>query len=345
MAIEVLLRRSVEKLGSVGDVVRVKPGYARNYLFPYGLAVEPTKENLRLVEKDKVVEAARGGRSREAARRADRQARGPLGQDRGEEQPRGAPLRLRRPQAGRRRARRDGLPDDRRGAHVRMEHVKELGEYEVKIHFSAEAETIAKLWVLDDVTKLSTKKSPEEQAAAAARAERAAARAEKAEADGAEGGRGSEGREGAEGRQEEQVVPEVAPRVASRRRSRSPDGRSSTGAPRCRRMRREGGRACRRVPPCAIAPPIARGVGGARDDGAAPALRLVPIRRIQVLRGCAMGAISHLPSYGYDRSSENFRGRPVDDAPVGPASPICRNSRDRNDLRTSEASVPRGRVA
>ena len=57
MAVEVLLRKSVESLGRVGEVVRVRPGFARNYLLPQGIAVLPTKENLRLVEKDKVVEA------------------------------------------------------------------------------------------------------------------------------------------------------------------------------------------------------------------------------------------------------------------------------------------------
>ena len=57
MALEVLLRKSVESLGRVGETVRVKNGYARNYLFPLGIAVLPTGENLRMVEKDKEVEA------------------------------------------------------------------------------------------------------------------------------------------------------------------------------------------------------------------------------------------------------------------------------------------------
>ena len=57
MAVEILLRKSVESLGRVGEIVRVRPGYARNYLFPHGLAVFPTPENLRLVEKDKEVES------------------------------------------------------------------------------------------------------------------------------------------------------------------------------------------------------------------------------------------------------------------------------------------------
>src|SRR5262245_23513081 len=57
MAIEVLLRRSVESLGRVGEVVRVRPGYARNFLFPRGIAVPPTADTLRLVRKDKAAEA------------------------------------------------------------------------------------------------------------------------------------------------------------------------------------------------------------------------------------------------------------------------------------------------
>ncbi len=40
--IELLLTRSVENLGIVGDIVRVKPGFARNFLLPHGLAEFPT---------------------------------------------------------------------------------------------------------------------------------------------------------------------------------------------------------------------------------------------------------------------------------------------------------------
>jgi large subunit ribosomal protein L9 len=44
---EVILREDLPNLGSIGDVVRVRPGYARNYLFPRGLAVEASGKNLR----------------------------------------------------------------------------------------------------------------------------------------------------------------------------------------------------------------------------------------------------------------------------------------------------------
>jgi len=41
--IELLLLDNVDNLGIVGDVVRVKPGYARNFLLPRGLAMPPNK--------------------------------------------------------------------------------------------------------------------------------------------------------------------------------------------------------------------------------------------------------------------------------------------------------------
>jgi large subunit ribosomal protein L9 len=46
MALEVILREDVPNLGSIGEVVRVKPGYARNYLYPRGLAVEASRKNV-----------------------------------------------------------------------------------------------------------------------------------------------------------------------------------------------------------------------------------------------------------------------------------------------------------
>ena len=50
---QLLLVRDVLKLGHVGDVVEVKPAYARNYLVPQRLGVEPTQENIDAIEADK----------------------------------------------------------------------------------------------------------------------------------------------------------------------------------------------------------------------------------------------------------------------------------------------------
>lgn len=48
--IELLLKKDVPKLGRTGNFVKVKPGYARNYLIPQGFGVIATKENIRQVE-------------------------------------------------------------------------------------------------------------------------------------------------------------------------------------------------------------------------------------------------------------------------------------------------------
>ncbi|MBC8373211.1 MAG: 50S ribosomal protein L9 [Phycisphaerae bacterium] len=50
---QVLLRQNVRKLGQIGDLVNVKPGYARNYLLPQGIAIAPTKANLKIVEAER----------------------------------------------------------------------------------------------------------------------------------------------------------------------------------------------------------------------------------------------------------------------------------------------------
>lgn len=66
---KVILKENVENLGHIGDVVKVAPGYARNYLIPKGLAAEATEKNTKALEhakrqleykKNKVLESARG---------------------------------------------------------------------------------------------------------------------------------------------------------------------------------------------------------------------------------------------------------------------------------------------
>ena len=52
--LQVLLRESVPSLGTIGEVVKVRQGYARNYLFPLRLAIEATAENVRMMERKRV---------------------------------------------------------------------------------------------------------------------------------------------------------------------------------------------------------------------------------------------------------------------------------------------------
>ena len=50
---EIILRQAVENLGTTGDVVKVKAGYARNYLLPHGLAYEATPGNLKRIQQER----------------------------------------------------------------------------------------------------------------------------------------------------------------------------------------------------------------------------------------------------------------------------------------------------
>ena len=49
--VKLLLKESIKNVGKVGDVVEVSPGYARNYLLPKDLAVQPTPGNIKKVEE------------------------------------------------------------------------------------------------------------------------------------------------------------------------------------------------------------------------------------------------------------------------------------------------------
>ena len=56
--VELLLNKTVENLGLIGDVVKVKPGYARNYLLPHALAEAPTPEKIEALKSERAKAAA-----------------------------------------------------------------------------------------------------------------------------------------------------------------------------------------------------------------------------------------------------------------------------------------------
>ncbi len=64
---KVILRQDVDNLGKVGEVVKVAPGYGRNYLIPRKMAVEATPGNLKVVEIERLAHARRDHREKEAA--------------------------------------------------------------------------------------------------------------------------------------------------------------------------------------------------------------------------------------------------------------------------------------
>ncbi len=64
---KVILKQDVEKLGKTGDVVKVAPGFGRNYLIPKKFALEATPGNIKIAEMEKVSQARRDHREKESA--------------------------------------------------------------------------------------------------------------------------------------------------------------------------------------------------------------------------------------------------------------------------------------
>jgi len=67
MPTEIILLERVENLGAMGDVVNVKPGYARNFLLPLKKALRATKENVAYFESQKKALEANSGKKKEEA--------------------------------------------------------------------------------------------------------------------------------------------------------------------------------------------------------------------------------------------------------------------------------------
>jgi len=149
--VQLVLVRDVAGLGQHGDVVEVKPGYARNYLLPYGLATPATPENLRAVErqKRKLAQIAEQRRKQlekiagqlkkhsisiEAAANVEGHLYGSVG-----------------PEDIAAAFQRDGYPIEPQM--VRLEGpIKELGLYSVKLKLDEDLDTEVKVWVVPSTT-------------------------------------------------------------------------------------------------------------------------------------------------------------------------------------------------
>jgi len=66
---QIILQEDIDKLGHRGDVVTVKPGYARNYLLPRSLAIEATAGNMKALERIRTALAKKTATELEAAKK------------------------------------------------------------------------------------------------------------------------------------------------------------------------------------------------------------------------------------------------------------------------------------
>jgi large subunit ribosomal protein L9 len=150
--IQLILTQAIPKLGQPGDVVQVRPGFARNYLVPQGLATFATQNNLRMVEKHR-----QRLKELEEARRADLQnLAAQLGQ-------RSLTIEANANAEGHlygsvnadqiaESLRHEGFPIQAES--VRIEGpLKELGLYSIKIQLAHEIQGEVKLWVVPTHTE------------------------------------------------------------------------------------------------------------------------------------------------------------------------------------------------
>ncbi|AQU86886.1 50S ribosomal protein L9 [Komagataeibacter xylinus] len=75
-AVELILLQRVEKLGQMGEIVTVKPGYARNFLLPQGKAIRANAHNRERFERERVQLEAQNLKNREEAERLSERMHG-----------------------------------------------------------------------------------------------------------------------------------------------------------------------------------------------------------------------------------------------------------------------------
>jgi large subunit ribosomal protein L9 len=145
----VILRRKIENLGDVGDLVTVKPGYARNYLLPQGLAYVASEQNRKRLESERaaalLAEELDRNNAKEVAQKLEgvsitfSMLAGEEGKLYGSVGPRDIAGQLAE----------QGF--DIHGRHVSLvEPIKALGVYSVPIKLYPEVEASVKVWVIKE---------------------------------------------------------------------------------------------------------------------------------------------------------------------------------------------------
>ena len=146
MNVQIILNEDVPNLGRTGDVVKVRPGFARNYLFPRKLAVEASQKSLRAFEHHKRI--ALGKREAQKTEAADLKRRIEaltitIGAHAGEEGKLfGSVTNIDIERA----LREKGISVERRKIHL-AEPIKQLGEFTVPVRLQPEVEASLKVEV------------------------------------------------------------------------------------------------------------------------------------------------------------------------------------------------------
>lgn len=150
--VELLLAEDVESLGKQGEIVRVKPGYARNYLLPNGLATLASEANKRAVKRhQEKLEQLFQQKMKDMQSRADAIGKYSVTLEANANEEGHLYGSIMAPDISK-ALKAAGYPVE--AEHVRLEGpLKELGMYTVKIQLHADIKTEVKVWVVPAAKK------------------------------------------------------------------------------------------------------------------------------------------------------------------------------------------------
>ena len=146
---KIILTEDVDRLGSAGEIVQVKDGYARNYLLPQKLALVANKSNMAVYEEVNRQKEARSNRARreaEALSRSLSKASCTVSVAVGEEDRIFGTVTAQQVSD---LLREQGFEVDRRTVQL-DEPIRALGVYDVPIHLHPEVEATVKVWVVKE---------------------------------------------------------------------------------------------------------------------------------------------------------------------------------------------------
>ena len=164
---EIILLETVERLGQLGDVVRVRPGYARNYLIPQGKARYATAENLAEVRARREELERKAQEARTAAEQRRDALAGLAVAVQAETNPDGKLFGSVGATEIARAVSATGTPLERQEIRLPDGPLRELGEHEITVHLHPEVETAVRVTVESG----SVVELPEDQPAAEAETE------------------------------------------------------------------------------------------------------------------------------------------------------------------------------
>lgn len=149
MAVEVLLMDQVEGLGIEGDIVKVADGYARNFLFPKGVATEVTEGKKRQIEKKRVERLAQLEKEKSASQELAKKIEGiectisaKVGENGKMFGSVGIPQILEK-------VAEQGLEIDK-SKMVLPAPLHELGVFDIEIKLHPEVKAVLKVWIVED---------------------------------------------------------------------------------------------------------------------------------------------------------------------------------------------------